>query len=156
MQYLLVVFDLQFCTYAIFVVVNLYSFECGTVEAGGGRACHTKIRDWDDQDEQKDDHNEDICEDHVDDNDNGGLTAVALHGLELLGEVDDHVVVVEEGREGAVHDLGGERQYVEDDHDVYTIYEENNNMLKMFKMATSSTWRTSICGNFLLLMMLTT
>ena len=86
---------------------------------GRGRACHTKIRNWDDQDDQKDDHNEDICDDHVDDNDNGGLTAVALHGLELLGEVDDHVVVVEEGREGAVHDLGGERQYVEDDHDVY-------------------------------------
>ena len=35
MQYLLVVFDLQFCTYAIFVVVNLYSFECGTLDMGG-------------------------------------------------------------------------------------------------------------------------
>ena len=123
---------------------------------GRGRACHTKIRDWDDQDDQKDDNNEDICDDHVDDNDNGGLTAVALHGLELLGEVDDHVVVVEEGREGAVHDLGGERQYVEDDHDVDTSLEENNNMLKMFKMATSSAWRTSIYWKCLLLMMLTT
>ena len=34
MQDLLVVFDLQFSTYAILVVVNLYSFECGTVEVG--------------------------------------------------------------------------------------------------------------------------
>ena len=46
MQYLLVVFDLQFSTYAILVVVNLYSFECGTMEmCKRGRACHTKIRD---------------------------------------------------------------------------------------------------------------
>ena len=92
-----------------------------------------------------DDHNEDICDDHVDDNDNGGLTAVALHGLELLREVDHHVVVVEEGREGAVHDLEGERQYVEHDHDVYTISEVKVNMLKMFMMFTRSMRRTSIC-----------
>ena len=34
MQGLLVVFDLQFSTFTILVVVNLYSFECGTMEVG--------------------------------------------------------------------------------------------------------------------------
>ena len=38
------------------------------------------------------------------------LTAVTLHGLQLLGEVDDDIVIVEEGGEGSVDDLGGERR----------------------------------------------
>ena len=38
------------------------------------------------------------------------LTAVSLHVLQLLREVDDDVVIVEEGGEGPVDDLGGERR----------------------------------------------
>ena len=38
------------------------------------------------------------------------LTAVTLHGLQLLGEVDNDIVIVEEGGEGSVDDLGGERR----------------------------------------------
>ena len=38
------------------------------------------------------------------------LTAVSLHVLQLLGEVDYDVVIVEECGEGSVDDLGGERR----------------------------------------------
>ena len=55
----------------------------------------------------------------------------------------------DDGDDGGHDDDEDDHDHDDDDDDgdreVDKILEENNNMLKMFKMATSSTWRTVIC-----------